>query len=93
MVSDNKFESLAEGDKKTVDVDFEYVVPSEPYFHSVKALLNQYLDGEDQETLDLSGMADNIVARSSIGSIVASSLGDQDPEINPKYKNLNDTEF
>ena len=33
--------------KKEVDVDFEYVVPSEPYFHIVRTLLNQFLDGED----------------------------------------------
>ena len=46
-MTQNKFEGLDSGDKKTVDIDFEYVVPSDPYFHSVKALLNSYLDGED----------------------------------------------
>ena len=30
-------------------------------------------------------MADNILARASIGSVIASSLGKDDPDINPKY--------
>jgi len=76
-----------------VKVEFELVSPSEPYFHIVKTLLNQYLDGVEQEHLDLSGMADNIVERASIGSVIASSLGDEDPELNPKYAKLSDEEF
>lgn len=79
--------------KKEVDVDFEYVVPSEPYFHIVRTLLNQFLDGEDQEKLDISAMTDHILDRASIGSVIASSLGDEDPELNPEYAKLPEAEF
>ena len=41
-----------------VDVEFELVVPSEAYYHSVRALLTQYLDGEENESLDISGLSD-----------------------------------
>jgi hypothetical protein len=34
---------------KVIDVEFELVLPSEAYYHSVRGLLNQYLDGEDNE--------------------------------------------
>ena len=43
------------------------MAPSEPYFHLVKALLNTYLDGQAQEALDVSAMADHILERASIG--------------------------
>ena len=76
-----------------INVDFEYVSPSEPYFHIVRTLLLQYIDGEEQETLDVSGMADNILARASIGSVIASSLAEQDPEVDPQYAGLSDAEF
>jgi hypothetical protein len=76
-----------------MEVDFEYVSPSEPYFHIVRTLLNQYLDGEAQETLNISEMADTILVRASIGSVIASSLGKEDPEKNPAFANLPDEEF
>jgi hypothetical protein len=76
-----------------MEVDFEYVSPSEPYFHIVRTLLNQYLDGEEQEQLNISEMADTILIRASIGSVIASSLGNEDPEKNPEYANLPDDEF
>ena len=38
-------------------------------------------------------MADNILERASIGSIMASSLGAEDPEHDPKYMHLDDEEF
>lgn len=50
------------------------MLPSEAYYHSVRALLNQYLDGEDNEQLDVSGLADQVVNTISIGSVVASAL-------------------
>ncbi len=43
---------------KVIDVEFELVIPSEAYYHSVRALLNQYLDGEEGEELDISGLSD-----------------------------------
>ena len=76
-----------------VKVEFEYVTPSEPYFHIVRTLLNQFLDGEAQEKLDISGMADNVLDRASIGSVIASSLGDEDPDKDPRYEGLNDDQF
>ena len=43
--------------------------------------------------LDLSGMVDSLIARASIGSVIASSLGAEDPEKNPAYADLPDEEF
>ena len=77
---------------KVIDVEFELVLPSEAYYHSVRALLNQYLDGEDNEKLDVSGLADQVVSTVSIGSVVASSL-EKDPADMPEYKSLTDEEF
>jgi len=77
---------------KVIDVEFELVLPSEAYYHSVRALLSQYLDGEDNENMDLSGLADQVVSTVSIGSVVASPL-DQDPAELPEYKDLPDAEF
>jgi len=74
-------------------VDFEYVAPSEVYFHIVKTMIGMYLDGPQQDQLNLSAMSDHILERASIGSVIVSTLGDQDPERNPAYANLNDEEF
>jgi len=79
-------------EKSKFILDFELVSPCESYYHSVRGLLNQFLDGEEQEALDISEMADNIVSRASIGSMVASPL-DQDPETMPEYKDLPEAEF
>lgn len=68
------FRMLEKSDKDMVNVEFELVSPSEAYYHSVRALLNQYLDGEEGENLDLSGLADNVVNTISIGTVIASSL-------------------
>ena len=38
-------------------------------------------------------MADHILERASIGSVIASSLGDEDPELNPEYAKLSEEEF
>lgn len=75
------------------EVEFEYVAPSEAYFHIIRTLLNSYLDGKEQEDLLLSDMSDHILERASIGCVLASSLGKEDPERNPKYQNLSDEEF
>ena len=77
---------------KVIDVEFELVLPSEAYYHSVRALLVSYLDGEENEQLDLSGLSDQVVSTISIGSVVASSL-DQDPADMPEYKELSDADF
>jgi hypothetical protein len=55
--------------------------------------MQQYLDGEYLEKLDISGMVDSIIARASMGSVLVSSLGDQDPDKNPEYAELPDDEF
>ena len=38
-------------------------------------------------------MADYLLGRASIGSVIVSSLGDEDPEVNPAYAKLSDEEF
>ena len=38
-------------------------------------------------------MADHILERASIGSVIVSSLGKDDQEDNPKYAKLSDAEF
>ena len=53
--------------KDEIEVSFEYVQPSEAYYHQVKALLTRYLDGEEAESLDLIALADHICERASIG--------------------------
>ena len=50
-----------------MEVDFQYVVPSEAYYHSVKALLSQYIDAPDADSVDLMGLSDHICERTSIG--------------------------
>ena len=82
-----------EQENKFMEVEFEYVAPCEPYYHIVRTLLTQYLDGPEQENLDISSMADHILERASIGSVIASSLGHEDPEKNPAYAKLSDEEF
>lgn len=67
--------------KGEIAVDFQYVMPSEAYYHSIKALLNQYIDGEEAETIDTMGLADHICERASIGQVVVSPLdADKDPD-------------
>lgn len=39
--------------KGEVKVEFEYQEPSEAYYHALKGFLATYLDGEDQEKLDI----------------------------------------
>ena len=67
--------------KGEIEVDFQYVVPSEAYYHSIKGLLAQYIDGEEAEETDFMGLADHICERASIRQVVVSPLEeDQDPE-------------
>ena len=69
-------------------------MPSEAYYHSIKALLNQYIDGEDGEEMDYMNMADHICERASIGQVVVSPLDDdKDPEQMPEFEDLSDDEF
>ena len=82
----------AKNSSKVIDVDFELVLPNEAYYHSVRALLNQYLDGEENEQLDVSGLSDQVVSTVSIGSVVASPL-EQDPAEMPEYRHLPDDQF
>jgi L-amino acid N-acyltransferase YncA len=59
--------SSRQAGKGEVTVTFEYSEPNQAYYHTVKALLNQYLDGEQQEELDVMSLADHICERASIG--------------------------
>lgn len=80
--------------KGEIVVEFDYAEPSEAYYHTVKALLAQYLDGEEAEDLDLMGLADHICERVSIGTVVVSPLDpENDPEQNPELQALSDAEF
>ena len=88
-----EFMAPPEKENKQMEVDFEYVAPCEPYYHIVRTFLTQYLDGPEQENLDISSMADHILERASIGSVIASSLGTADPDKNPAYEKLSDEEF
>ena len=38
-------------------------------------------------------MVDSIISRASMGNVLVSSLGDQDPDKNPEYADLPDEEF
>ena len=70
------------------------MVPSEAYYHSIKALLALYIDGEEAEEADMMGLADHICERASIGQVVVSPLDDdKDPEQLPEFDNLDDEEF
>ena len=70
------------------------MTPSEAYYHSVKALLGQYIDGEEGEKFDLPGLADHICERASIGQVVVSPLeANKDPELMPEFEGLDDEEF
>ena len=81
-------------EKGEIEVDFQYVVPSEAYYHSIKALLALYIDGEEAEEHDFMGMADHICERASIGQVVVSPLDDdKDPEQLPEFEDLEDEEW
>jgi hypothetical protein len=86
-------DSIPEKGDSNAEVDFEYVVPSEPYYHVVRSFLAQFMDGKEQEALNISDMADHILERASIGCVIASSLGKDDPERNPAYDKLSDADF
>ena len=45
---------LPENDNKGLEVWFEYVQPSEAYYHIVRCFLVGYLDGVEQEKLNIS---------------------------------------
>ena len=78
-------QSSRQAGKGEITVTFEYSEPNQAYYHTVKALLNQYLDGEQQEDLDVMSLADHICERASIGQIVVSSLEpDKDPDQIPE---------
>ena len=80
--------------KDEIQVEFVYAEPSEAYYHIVKAMLGQYLDGEEQESLDTMSFADYICERASIGQIVVSPLDpENDPDLIPELQKLNDEDF
>jgi hypothetical protein len=75
-------------------VEFEYQQHSEAYYHTVKAFIANYLDGEESENLDVVGFADYICSRASIGQVITSPLDEKDnPENNPELMMLSDEEF
>ena len=78
-------------EKGEITVNFDYVEPSEAYYHTVKALLGPLLDGEEAEELDLMELADHICERVSIGVVVVSPLdAANDPEQIPELEALDD---
>ena len=80
--------------KGEIEVDFQYVQPSEAYYHSVKALLAQYIDTTEADKVELMKLADHICERASIGQLVVSPLdADKDPEQMPEFQKLSDDEF
>ncbi|GBF97124.1 hypothetical protein Rsub_10135 [Raphidocelis subcapitata] len=58
-----------------VNVDFQFFDPKEIDFHGLKALLHTYLDGG---VYDGSGLAEAIIAQSSVGTVVKTGE-DDDP--------------
>lgn len=80
--------------KGEIEVDFQYVVPNGAYYHTIKALLNQFIDAPDQNNVDLTSLADHICERTSIGQVVGGPLdADKDPELMPEFQSLSDEEF
>ena len=67
QVTDPEIIRSRKAEKDEIEVNFEYVQPCEAYYHSVKALLARFLDGEHADSLDLIGLADHICERVSIG--------------------------
>ncbi|KAL4802140.1 p21-C-terminal region-binding protein-domain-containing protein [Aspergillus unguis] len=61
-----------------VDVDFEWFDPAEIDFHGLKHLLRQLFDVDAQD-LDLSAIADLILAQPMLGSTVKTDGKDSDP--------------
>ena len=86
--------NLKKLEKGEIEVDFQYVCPSPAYYHNVKALLNAYLDGDHNDTLDYIGLTDHICERASIGQMVVSPMdADKDPELMPELNDLPDDQF
>ena len=85
---------LRQPEKDEIAVEFLSVQPNPAYYHNVKALLNGYLDGEQEYELDYIGLTDYICERASIGQMIVSPLEkDQDPELMPELQKLSDEEF
>lgn len=63
------------GKFEAVDVRFEFYDPKESDFHGLKALLTPYLDGAQY---DCSGLADAVIAQSTVGTVVKTGE-DDDP--------------
>ncbi|XP_024365011.1 protein BCCIP homolog [Physcomitrium patens] len=60
-------EHSSQPSQEIVDVDFEYFDPKPNDFHGIKALLRTYLD---DETWDISGFTDLILAQTTVGTVV-----------------------
>ncbi|KAK6196792.1 mitotic spindle checkpoint protein Bub3 [Pestalotiopsis sp. IQ-011] len=71
-------ESSDDDDFDIVNVDFEWFNFSEIDFHGTKSLLRQLLD-VDSQLFDVSGLADIILAQSTIGSTVKVDGKETDP--------------
>ena len=57
-------------DDDVVNVEFEFIDPREIHYKSVRQLLEHYLPGEE-ESFNVSGMADAIVSQIAAGTMVA----------------------
>lgn len=65
---DDEDEDEEDGDN-TVNVEFNFMDPREIHYKSVRRLLEHYLPGEE-ETFNVSGLADAIIAQQAVGTMV-----------------------
>ena len=69
------------------DFDFEILAPSQSFFHMIKLLLTNLLDGAK---FDVSGLSDHILNISALGALPASCLNF---DMDVKYQDLSDAEY
>eukprot|EP00775_Hariotina_reticulata_P001502 gene1502-1840_t len=74
-VSDDGEDSPDDEDFDKINVNFEFFDPKESDFHGLKALLHNYLDGQQY---DSSPLIDTIIAQSAVGTVVRTGE-DEDP--------------
>ncbi|KAJ3038325.1 Mss4p nuclear export [Rhizophlyctis rosea] len=86
--SDSDGEEEEDLDKTTVDVDFDFFDPKPIDFHGLKSLLKQTFSN-DAENMDISGLADLIIAQEAVGTMVKCDGKESDPYAVLTVVNLN----
>ncbi|KAJ3072337.1 Mss4p nuclear export [Podochytrium sp. JEL0797] len=66
---DDNEDDKEDGEEELIDVDFDFFDPKEIDFHGLKSLIKQTV-ANDAEQFDISGLADLIIARPHLGSVV-----------------------